>query len=809
MRIIIRILKVLATLGLVAAILLASATLWFRRQVQLGLAYVDGQYALSALQSPVTVERDARGVPTIDAKSRPDAAAALGYLHAQERFFQMDLARRSASGELAELIGRGAVSLDRRARIHRFRVLAAEVLKALPPAQRELVDAYTAGVNVGLGQLQKKPFEYIVLRTDPAAWRAEDCVLCVYAMALKLQDSTGSYDYALGALRRQLGAAAANFMAPVGSTWDASLDGSTVPAPTLALPEHKPAAPIAAQLFPSVAGDLAWAGRATDDFLQVGSNSFAVGPSHSASGAAILAGDMHLGLQVPNIWYRARLKWAGAGAGAKDHDIVGVTIPGIPILLSGSNGSVAWNFTNAHVDTTDLVVVDYVSRSEGKYRVSADQSEGLQTYDEVIKVKGGAPVVEKVRWSRWGPLTDGYDNETSLALRWTLHDASAVNFDLAELETASNLDAALAIAKRAGVPALNILLADRAGGIGWTICGKIPSRVGTDGRFPTSWATEGCRWNGYLDASQYPEVRDPASGRLWTANNRVVGGDALARLGDGRYDLGARAKQIEADLVGLNQAKPSDLLAIQLDDRSAYMEQWRGVILAALKTAGPVSPARKEFLDAVESWNGHASTDSVGYYLLRSWVERFKRVVFGSMVASCRQAYPQLSPAVIRFEDPLWTLVQQRPSGYLDTKFKTWDEAILQAVDDVTSEANRRKGGLRENTWGRFNRVAVDHPLGAFLPSFLRSWLAMPTPALPGDHDLPRVQSGAFGASERMVVSPGKESEALFEMPGGQSGNPLSPFYRGDHQAWVKGEASPLLPGPTTYRLTLTPHLGR
>lgn len=809
MRILIRILKVLAALGLVAAIVLATGAVWFRRQVQLSLAYVDGHYAVPALQAPVTVERDARGVPTIQAESRPDAAAALGYLHAQERFFQMDLARRSASGELAELIGRGAVSLDRRARIHRFRALAVDVLKALPPAQRELVEAYTAGVNVGLSQLRKKPFEYIVLRTEPAKWQAEDCVLCVYAMALKLQDSTGSYDYALGALRRQLGAAAASFMAPVGSTWDASLDGSTVPAPLLALPETKAASPVVLRSAPPVAESLAWATRPTDDFLHIGSNSFAVGPSHSASGAAILAGDMHLGLQVPNVWYRARLKWAAAGAEAKTHDVVGITIPGIPVVLSGSNGSVAWNFTNAHVDTTDLVVVDYISRSEGKYRIGDGQSETLQTYNEVIKVKGGAPVVEKIQWSRWGPLTDSYDRETSLAVCWTLHDASAVNFDLAELETAPNLDRALAIAKRAGVPALNILLADRAGGIGWTICGKIPNRVGTDGRFPTSWASEGCRWDGYLDVAQYPEVRDPASGRLWTANNRIVGGNALARLGDGRYDLGARAKQIEADLAGLEQAKPSDLLAIQLDDRSAYMEQWRGVILASLKNAGAVTPARKEFLDAIESWNGHASTDSVGYYLLRSWVERFKRVVFGSMVASCRHAYPQLSPAVIRFEDPLWTLVQKRPSGYLDTKFKSWDDAILQAVDDVAAEANRRKGGLRENTWGRFNRVAVDHPLGAFLPSFLRSWLAMPTPALPGDHDLPRVQSGAFGASERLVVSPGRESEALFEMPGGQSGNPLSPFFRGDHAAWVKGEATPLLPGPTAYRLTLTPHVTR
>jgi penicillin G amidase len=207
----------------------------------------------------------------------------------------------------------------------------------------------------------------------------------------------------------------------------------------------------------------------------------------------------------------------------------------------------------------------------------------------------------------------------------------------------------------------------------------------------------------------------------------------------------------------------------------------------------------------VQDWNGRAETGSAGYYLLRMWLERFKRVAFGPFVAACREGNPLFAPATFRWEDPLWRLVEERRAGFLDPKFGSWDDAIVKSTDDVIHDVKRRRLTLPEMTWGRYNTLVVEHPLSQALPAFARGWLGLPRVELPGDYDVPRVQAPSFGASERMVVAPGREEQGLFEMPGGESGNPLSPFYRSEQEAWVRGEPAPLLPGPATHRLVLKP----
>ena len=299
------------------------------------------------LRDGAGITRDGLGVPTVEGKTRLDVARATGWLHAQDRFFQMDILRRRGAGELAELFGAAALPLDREARMHAFRRLAHEVLEREPPERRALVDAYAEGVNAGLGALAAQPWEYAVLRTEPRAWLPEDTFLITYAMTLDLQDGTGRHVRSLAAIRDELGAASLAFFAPLATPTDAALDGSVAPA---ALPP--PAAELDLRTQDGVPAPTALldASRA-DEALTPGSNCFAVAGPLAAGGGALLANDMHLHLGVPNIWYRMSLRWPG-------HAETGITIPGAPVLVAGSTGKIAWGFTNANAGVGDVLIVD-------------------------------------------------------------------------------------------------------------------------------------------------------------------------------------------------------------------------------------------------------------------------------------------------------------------------------------------------------------------------------------------------------------------------------------------------------------------
>jgi penicillin amidase len=273
---------------------------WFYHQLRASLPQLDGSQSVPGLSAVVTVTRDALGVPTVRGESRLDVARGLGFLHAQDRFFQMDLLRRKAAGELAEIFGKIALPLDRSTRPHHFRELAQKVATALPAGDRALLEAYAAGVNAGVTSLGEKPFEYLLTRAEPAPWKVEDSVLIIYAMILDLQDSSNNYELSLATLRDKLGSESVAFFAPLLTPADAALDSTTaalppMPGPGLINLREQPAA---VRLSSAGTGE-----------YQPGSNSFALAGVHTSSGSAMLANDPHLNLGVPNIWYRAALEW--------------------------------------------------------------------------------------------------------------------------------------------------------------------------------------------------------------------------------------------------------------------------------------------------------------------------------------------------------------------------------------------------------------------------------------------------------------------------------------------------------------------
>jgi len=782
--------RVLALLVGVAVLAVLGAWLFLRGS----LAQLDGKRVSPQLASRVTVERDANGVPTISGANRLDVAYATGFVHSQERFFQMDLLRRSAAGELAELFGPKAVPLDRAHRLHRFRARAAVILQRMGPQERAFLERYAAGVNDGLNALGARPFEYALTGGTPRPWTPADSLLVVWAMYFDLQGNQEPRELARGWLAEHLDPAQRAFLLPEASAWDAPLDAPQVALAPSPLPPGAPAwwgpkdGPPAPRL-------------ALADFVDaVGSNNFVVSGTRTASGAAIVSNDMHLGLQLPNIWYRLALRFQDAEG--RQRRVVGVSLPGAPpLVIVGSNGHVAWGFTNSYADTLDLVQLGVDAGHPGQVRTPG----GWETpgeYAETILVKGQAPVRMLVRETSLGPVREA--GGRAYAVHWVAHSPEALNLNHLKLELATTLDEALDAASADGIPAQNVVIGDERGNIGWTVAGALPQRDpssrGVAVSFPLAEDGAAATWTGVMAPGQHPRVVNPPTGQLVTANNRQLAGPDAQLLGDGGFDLGARARQLQDDVRALGgKAEVAQAFQAVLDDRALFVGGWRTRLLGVLDGAALAHhPQRAEFRRLLEtSWDGHASVGSSGYRLAQQYRLALYDLLYGRVNAAMDALDPRANIAVATSRWPVVVsrLLDEQPAGWLPRGYASWRELELAAVDRTIESVTEDSTPLAQATWGKRNTADIVHPIVMALP-FMRRWLGAPSDALPGDANMPRVAGPKFGQSERLAVSPGREEEGLFDMPGGQSGHPLSPFFLRGHEDWVKGRPTPLLPGP-------------
>ncbi len=795
-----RVLKKLLIIS-VPLVLVGIVAAWLA--LRASLPSLDGVAILPGLDAEVSIERDSIGVVTLRGGSRLDLARATGYVHAQDRFFQMDLARRRAAGELAALFGPVALEVDRSNRLHRFRHRARIVLAAAVPADRALLAAYAEGVNAGLESLGARPWEYLLLRANPAPWRAEDSLLVLYSMFLELNDSRGDRETTLALMDRTLPAAMVTFISPAGTEWDAPMEGEAYRVPEFPGPE------LFAVERDESQGTLTPPRPLRLDGVLPGSNNWAVAASVSANGSAMVANDMHLGLRVPNTFYRLRLEIAGDRA----MEVTGASLPGVPLIVVGSNGRVAWGFTNSYGDWTDVILLEVDPDDPSSYR-TPDGWVPTECVEESILVAGEEPGSETVCETIWGPVMPAQDGMAPRALKWLAHEADAVNLGLMRMEEALDVDDAVAVANGAGIPPLNMIAADRGGRIAWTIAGRIPMRQGYAPDRPASWSPSGTGWAGWLAPEDYPRIVDPPGGRVWSANARVTDGEELGILGDGGYALGARASQIRDDLERSDALGMADMLAIQLDDRAVFYQRWRDLALQTL-SAHVIArdPRRQEFRRLLEDWIPRASTDSVGFRLVYEFRQQALGLVFEGLTGPVRRADPEFSldesfryGVGRQFEGPAWALVTRRPQHLLNPAFGTWDDLLITAVDLAAAKVSEM-GPLGDEPWGRANVASIRHPLSRVLGPFA-PWLDMPAQPLDGATHMPRVQQPSFGASERFAVSPGREREGYFHMPTGQSGHPLSPYYRAGHEAWVRGDPTPFLPGAAVHRLSVVPEGG-
>jgi penicillin amidase len=373
------------------------------------------------------------------------------------------------------------------------------------------------------------------------------------------------------------------------------------------------------------------------------------------------------------------------------------------------------------------------------------------------------------------------------------------------LEQATNVRDGVHAITRTAVPGLNCIMADAEGHIAWTVAGLLPKRRGMSGRLPTSWADGKHGWDGYLAPGDVPRIVDPESGQVWSANQRPVTGQELQKLGEGGYVLGARATQIRDALTALPKATAVDMLAIQLDDRALLMDRWQALLMQTLSTAAAQNDASlAEMRALVASWGGHASVGSVGYRIVRNFRFEVSDALLESILASCIQSEARFRIWHLRErEEPVWRILSERPAHLLPTSHANWD-AFLITKAQATRDALLQIGPLRKRTWGERNTTRIQHPLSLAVPALAR-WLDMKPVPLPGDGNVPRMQSPTWGASQRMVVVVGDEANSIAHMPVGQSGHPRSPYYRNSHEAWMHGSATPLLPGEVKHTLQLLP----
>lgn len=733
---------------------------------------------LPGLHSRVRVDFDRWANPTITADSRNDALQALGYLTAHERLFQLDLFRRVAAGRMAEIVGPSALEADRQQRVFGFAEVAAAIVARLPPHERSALEAYVAGVNASIAvQRRRRPLECLLLGYRPEPWTCGDSMLVAL---LEFQDLTWAAERderALTVMDGLLPPDLVAFLTPGYDRYATLLLGSSGP-------ELSPVPPSAIRAWPAAGA----APGARPGQVGRGSNAWAVTGKQTASGAAMLAVDMHTQLTVPNSWYRACLRYDGV-------ELVGVTLPGLPLMAAGATNHLAWGFTNATADVLDLVRLEVHANHPDQYRLpNGWETFGLRT--ETIRVRGRAPDQYQVQTTIWGPVLKHSLLGQPVALRWSALDPAATSLGLLELDAARTVEQGIEVLQKAAGPPLQALLADSNGHIGWTLCGAIPRRIGFDGSRSVSWSDGAMSWSGYVEPGGLPMLVDPPSGRLMAANNRVIGEDQSLIVGH-NFASGYRAYRIARRLQGLERATERDLLAVQLDDTSDFYLPY---LALALECLGPEQHAVEAWAndtrEALRTWSGRADTDQISITILARFRERLIDKVLKPLMARCTHAEPGFDYAWGTLDEPLLALLEARDGSRIGATEAGLDWAgclrghLARAIHELLEESGQRTVG--HLTWARFNRAEIRHPLSRAVP-WLSRLLDMPPDPLPGSRFSIRAGRPSHGASMRMVVAPGRLEAGILHMPAGQSGRPLSPHYDDQHAAWLLGRPLPLV----------------
>ena len=750
-----------------------------------------GVCVLPELSAAAEVVRDAWGIPHIRAASLADAYAAQGFVHAQDRLWQLELNRRAASGRLAELFGARALEADRFLRRVGLRRAAERELAQMAPEPLALLVAYCRGVNAGIAAASVLPLEFRVLRTRPEPWTPLDSLAYAKLLSFSLTDN-----WELEMLRARL-------LARLGPELATRLE-PRYPSdhPLAAAPEAEVAVAELLRAYEQAAPHI--------HLLAPGaSNSWAVRSARTATGAPLLATDPHLGHQMPAVWHEAHLT-------TPNGNVAGGSLIGLPGVVVGHNGRLAWGLTAAPVDCQDLYLERFDPEDATRYEVNGEWR-AARIIGEVIHVRGqAAPEIEHVRVTRHGPLlTPLPHTAAALALRWVSHEPDHLIETIIDVNRASTWEEArVAFRQMTGLP-LNVVCADADDTIAYQLVGRVPIRPGGGGLLPVPGWTDDHEWRGVIPFEEMPSLVNPPSGVVVSANNAPVGADYPYYLGHD-WSNGYRARRIADLLASRERHTLSDFARLQLDVLS--LPALRLTARMADLPVGTLSLDARHAFDLLRAWDGHMRAESAGAAVYGRLMPTLLRRIFQPSLGDILNEYlgkSQNGITAINFwlgravplaldllDDPeVGGLPLQAPPG--QGGVSRADSLLLAALEETVADLQRLLGSDPATwRWGAVHRVTWRHPLGqikALAPLFNRGPYE-----LPGDADtvnycatLPLAPAGdaerAWLAGYRLIVDLADPGRSVSLLTSGQSGLPLSPHYADQIGSWRSGRPHSLL----------------
>ncbi len=736
---------------------------------------------LAGLKSSVTVRRDERGIPYIEAANEADLYFAQGYVTASDRLWQMELGRRFARGELAEILGRDALEEDKRHRTYGFaQVVEAEIAQA-PPQARAQLELYAQGVNAFVSSLDEKswPPEFRILQFKPRPWTPADSLLVIKNFGEALNTSWPT-DIVMETGLPLLPADKRDALLIETSPLDVLVVGTdnvrkkaAAIAPQTDSSSRLETLQTLAQIENNMARSFERLGLFAED--RAASNNWVVSGKRTASGKPLLANDPHLGASAPSIWYMMHLSAPGMR-------VAGVTSPGLPGIVIGHNERIAWGFTNVGPDVQDLYVETFDKENPRKYMTPAGWREAVVRREE-IKVRKGfldsstEIVPLDVTITRHGPIVLE-KNGKRYALRWTALDPKlndAAGFQA--LNSARNWKEYVAALSSYTGPMQNMVYADVDGHIGYYAAGRVPIRKSGDGNVPYDGSTDAGEWTGFIPYDKLPHLFDPPSGIIVTANQRIVGRDYpyfLTHLWPAPY----RARRI----LDLLQAKPKltieDFRAIQGDTHSIATATFaREFVKLARGQAASASDGKwGETIQLLETWDGRMNADSRPALLAAVMRAEFSNRIFtAALGAELAKSYtwPNRDTLIDR-------IITEKLTEWLPKEFKDYAE-MLRTCERAARETLTKRFGADESkwTWGQNAQVRFPHPLAA-VPLIGQQFSI---PAFPQNGSGGTVNVGR-NVSMRFIADPGDWDKTQHGITLGESGLPNSPHWKDQLEDW-------------------------
>ena len=704
----------------IAIVALLAGVYWFAWRP---LPTVSGTIQ-SPVGKPVSVERDELGVPHIRAESSDDLYFAQGFVTAQDRFWQMESFRRMAAGELSEIAGPAALESDREFRRLRMSRLAEQRARTVAGEDRAVLAAYARGVNHYLEtHAGRLPLEFTMLGYKPHPWRIEDTML-VGLMMQQTLSSTYKHDFTREAMY-------------------AKGDPAKI-----------------AQLFP----------ERTGSEHQPGSNAWAVSGTHTRSGKAAIANDMHIGWSLPGVWYMTHLQAPGV-------NVTGVAIPGVPAIVVGRNEHISWGITNLGFDVQDL------------YTPASNQA--LLERDRIaVKGTAGEPFEQLV--NAHGPIFAGPFGK-GVALRWVAAENGPFRIGLVKLNRARNWTEFRDALREFAGAASNVAYADKEGNIGLQVTGQLPIRRGCNGQRISAAGT--CEWEGFIPFDELPSFYNPAAGRIVTGNQNPFP-EKFPYMVSGNFAPHYRANRILDELTRKEKWAPEEMVKLQADIYSPFSHFIAQQLAAAWDRKNASNPELRDSIELLRTWNGEMSAEAPQPAIVTYATNHLRRAIAGKA-----SGMPTVEWEPFIYFGVIEKLLRTRPAEW----FGDWDHELLRALQEGVEEGARVQGkDVRKWKWGEYNKVTIANPILRNLPVVARYFQIGPE-GLSGSSTTVKQTSVRVGPSMRMVVDFGDPRGGLLNLPLGQSGQPLSGHFKDQWDAYANARSFPMhFPGGWRTKATLT-----